>query len=252
MSAMTTRPGLTKRYRDGWIGAVLVAVLITVLISLVPSRVSRMLALFERPPRRAVTWVEVPTFAAIPTIPATPSAAAPVEERPLARSPGAPALIPRPRVPAPPVAAKSAARFTIDFGTFLDPTDLEDAERRLKDAGAETVRYRAGSTVALYVLKIDDLSEGERASHVQRADTALTPAQTVPDKPLRLREAVARAEELRRAGLPVRLQTAREEEPLFGLRLKGDFDATIARAKGHELEGKGFQNSVIRTAPPSS
>lgn len=249
MSAMTRRPRATKRYRDGWVGAVLVAVLIALLISLVPSRVSRVMARFKRPPERAVTWVEVPTFAAVSSVPSTP----PVPSR--AGNPPAP---PTPEVPA-------AQRFTIDFGTFPDPKALEDAERRLKDAGAETVRYRAPSTVAVYVLKIGEFSTTKEATEalgdLQKRHPALAlghvdpeshRATIVPDKRFLLREAVAFAEELRRSGVSVRLQTARGDEPLFGLRLKGDFDATTARAKGRALERQGFGNSVIRTATTSS
>lgn len=263
---MTTRPRATKRYRDGWIGAALVAVLIALLISLVPSRVSRVMARFKRPPERAVTWVEVPTFAAVSPVPSTPSVPSPAEDPPIAPPPSAPAATPRSAAPAPPTAEVPAAqRFTIDFGTFPDLKDLEDAERRLKDAGAETVRYRAPSTVAVYVLKIGDFSTTEEAkealSDLQKRHPALALGHTepdsqrttiVPDKRFRLREAVAFAEDLRRAGVLVRLQPAREGEPLFGLRLKSDFDATTARAKGRQLERRGFGNSVIRTATTSS
>jgi hypothetical protein len=117
----------------------------------------------------------------------------------------------------------------------------------------------------MYVLKIGEFSTTEAAKDalgdLQKRYPALALGRVEPeshrativlDKQFRLREAVAFAEDLRRGGVPVRLQTAREGEPLFGLRLKGDFDATTARAKGRELERQGFGNSLIRAATTSS
>lgn len=227
-----------KPYRDLWVGALVVIVLVAALATLLSSRARLLLAGTKPAPERRVTWVEVPASTVSPapvvTTPVTPSA---------------------------------APRFTLDFGTFVAVKDVEDAERHLKAAGVDTVRYHDTATVSVYVLKVGQFSSAEEAAEGLRALNARYPSvplgrvereaeqrvTIVAEASHVLRDAVVLAERLRRDGIPVRLQTSGTDRGIVGLRLKGDYDAGTTRSKERELARRGFPSSVVRATPePSS
>jgi len=118
-----------------------------------------------------------------------------------------------PAVAAPSTAA--TARFALEFGPFTASADAERVERRLTQAGYQTVRFRQQTGAALYAVLLERIPGATEAQALmgtlreQRYDEAVLLRPDPPvvrvGEPLPLRRAVELAERLRAAGHQVRV-----------------------------------------------
>jgi hypothetical protein len=148
-------------------------------------------------------------------------------------------------------------RFAVEFGPFLTGVEAEKTERRVNEAGYQTVRFRQQTGAALYSVLIEGLSGPREA----RAVVAVLRKQGFPDPvvlrggdvhnvrvgdPLLLRAAVQLAETLRAKGHPIRVATQPGEAQTFVLRHGNFVSRDEAEARGGELQRLGLPNYVVR------
>jgi polysaccharide biosynthesis transport protein len=213
--------------------------------------------------------VSAPPAVATPAIAPAPSVApAPAPVLPTPRVPAAPVavLTTPPRAPGatpgsreivPPAGATvAAARFAIEFGPFGSTAEAERLERRLTQAGYQTVRFRQSQPgAAVYAVLIERMPPGRDASSVVVAlrekgvgeATVLgtdSPSVRVGD-PVPLRGAVELAERVRAAGYQVRVAAQAGEAVTFVIR-HGNFPShEEAEAKGRELSRFSLPGSQV-------
>jgi len=194
------------------------------------------------------------TSVAVPAPSALTAGVLPVAESAV-RNPSMPSA--PPRVVNKPAPVAQGPRFAVEFGPFLTGVELEKTERRVNEAGYQTVRFRQQTGAALYAVLIEGLA-GPREAH---ALVAALREQGFPDPvvldddhvvnvrvgtPQLLRAAVQLAENLRAKGHPIRVATQPGEAQTFVLRHGNFVSRDEAEARGSELQRLGLPNYVVR------
>jgi capsular exopolysaccharide synthesis family protein len=196
-----------------------------------------------------------------PESPAAKTVAAPPPSSQAAATPApvAAAVTPPARNADPPgvVTPASAPRFAVEFGPFFSAPEAERVERRLGDAGYQTVRFRQQLGAAVYAVLIERVPSAHEAQAlvvtlreqgfgeavVQGAPGPLT---VRVGEPIPLRAAVQLAERLRGSGHQVRVAAAAGEAMTFIIR-HGNFAARAdADARSEELLRLGLPNQAVQ------
>jgi len=151
-----------------------------------------------------------------------------------------------------------ARRYAVEFGPFATASDAEQVERRLNEAGHQTVRFRqqtGGSLYAVLVERLPSLRDAEALSATLRADgfpegnilggAGATHSVRVGE-PLPLRGAVQLAERLRARGHAVRVAAQPGEAVEFVIRHGNFASREEAQSRAGELERLGLSNHVVR------
>lgn len=182
---------------------------------------------------------------------------------------GATMVIDPPAVAAPPMPARpapstatgsgptSGARFAIEFGPFMTAPEAERVERRLNEAGYQTVRFRQQTGAALYAVLIEKIRGARDAQALiatlreQGFGGAFVVGEREPlsvqvGLPLPLRGAVQTAERLRASGHAVRIAVQPGEAVTFALRHGNFATRQEADKKGQELIRLGLGSQVVR------
>lgn len=227
----------------------------------------------ETPAPRPVVPAPAPREAAAPAPPpvrpAEPPALAPPAAPPRAvvPSPAAKAADP-PRAPAPAPAAAAppkatgapvpaGARFAVELGPFVTQADAGRVERRLTQAGYQTVRFGQETGAAVYAVLIEKVPTARAAQALVQSlreqgfgDAVVLggsePLSVRVGAPLPLRGAVQAAERLRAAGHQVRVSAQPGEATMFVVRHGNFATSEDAEAKGRELLRLGLANQVVR------
>jgi hypothetical protein len=153
-------------------------------------------------------------------------------------------------------AATAAARFAIEFGPFVSTAEAERLERRLTQAGYQTVRFRQSQPgAAVYAVLIERMPPGRDAASVVAAlrDKGLGEAAVVGTdppsvrvgEPLPLRGAVELAERVRVAGYQIRVAAQAGEAVTFVIRHGNFASHEEAEAKGRELSRLSLPGSQV-------
>lgn len=227
----------------------------------------------ETPAPRPVVPAPAPREAAAPAPPpvrpAEPPALAPPAAPPRAvvPSPAAkaadppPAPAPAPAAAAPPKATgapvPAGARFAVELGPFVTQADAARVERRLTQAGYQTVRFRQETGAAVYAVLIEKVPTARAAQALVQSlreqgfgDAVVLggsePLSVRVGAPLPLRGAVQAAERLRAAGHQVRVSAQPGEATMFVVRHGNFATSEDAEAKGRELLRLGLANQVVR------
>ena len=185
--------------------------------------------------------------AAPPGLQATVEPAAAVTTPP--RAPGSREIVP-------PAGAAVAARFAIEFGPFGSTAEAERLERRLTQAGYQTVRFRQSQPgAAVYAVLIERMPPGRDAASVVAAlrdkgvgeATVLgtDPPSVRVGEPVPLRGAVELAERVRAAGHQVRVAAQAGEAVTFVIRHGNFLSHEEAEAKGRELSRLSLPGSQV-------
>lgn len=196
-----------------------------------------------------------------PTPPREAAAPPPAPVRPA--EPPAPAVPPRAAVPSP--AAKAAdkppapagARFALELGPFVTQGDVERVERRLAQAGYQTVRVRQETGAAVYAVLVEKVPTARAAQALVQSlreegfGGAVVlggnePLSVRVGAPLPLRGAVQTAERLRAAGHQVRVSAQPGEATMFVVRHGNFATSEDAEAKGRELTRLGLAHQVVK------
>lgn len=193
------------------------------------------------------------TSVAVPASPPPPAAAAAAaEERPAATS-----AVPAAGVANKAVPVAQGPRFAVEFGPFLTGTEVEKTERRVNEAGYQTVRFRQRTGAALYAVLVEGVSGHREANALLTTlreqgfpdPVVLETSQALNVRvgdPLLLRAAVQLAENLRAKGHPIRVATQPGEAQTFVLRHGNFVSRDEAEARGGELARLGLPNHVVR------
>lgn len=191
--------------------------------------------------------------------PAPPRAAVPRPAAKAADTPPAPA--PAPAAAAPPKATgapvPAGARFAVELGPFVTQADAARVERRLTQAGYQTVRFRQETGAAVYAVLIEKVPTARAAQALVQSlreqgfgDAVVLggsePLSVRVGAPLPLRGAVQAAERLRAAGHQVRVSAQPGEATMFVVRHGNFATSEDAEAKGRELLRLGLANQVVR------
>jgi cell division septation protein DedD len=151
----------------------------------------------------------------------------------------------------------SSPRFAVEFGPFFSATEAERVERRLSDAGYQTVRFRQHLDAAVYAVLIERVPSAHDAQALvvtlreQGFAGAAVEGTTAPltvrvGEPIPLRAAVQLAERLRGSGHQVRVAAAAGEALTFIVR-HGNFVAREhADARSQELIRLGLPNQAVQ------
>jgi succinoglycan biosynthesis transport protein ExoP len=202
-----------------------------------------------------------------------PPAAAPVAPTPAPTPPAAsvpaPRTSPAPAPPAPPKASApakapavaaappaAAPHFTLELGPFSTAAAAEVVERRLTEAGFQTVRSRPQTGPGVYAVLLERVPGAAEAQALVGAlrEQGFGEAVIVrPDppvirvgEPLLLRRAVELAERLRAQGYQVRVAAQPGEATAYTIR-HGNFPARPeAQARAEELGRLGLTPQVIQ------
>jgi hypothetical protein len=153
-------------------------------------------------------------------------------------------------------AATAAARFAIEFGPFVSTAEAERLERRLTQAGYQTVRFRQSQPgAAVYAVLIERMPPGRDATSVVAAlrDQGLGEAAVVGTdppsvrvgEPLPLRGAVELAERVRVAGYHIRVAAQAGDAVTFVIRHGNFASHEEAEAKGRELSRLSLPGSQV-------
>lgn len=252
-----------RRYRQLWVGIVLIAALLLLLAALSAWRFGFLAPSDLRPVRelfRSTLWER-----AAQQRRAAPPAPTPLVPEPKLEAPTAPSspAVERP-APSPsqvPAAGKPAgpaeARYALEFGPFLTAGEAEGVERRLNSAGFPTVRFRQQGGANLYGVfleRLPGLKEAEAAVERLKAE-GFPQAVIVGDggdlsvrvgEPAPLRTAVQVAEKLRASGHKVRVAVQPGEALRLAIRHGNFASEEEARARGQDLARQGVWNRVVR------
>jgi capsular exopolysaccharide synthesis family protein len=228
-----------------------------------PAPVSPPAPVVTAKPAAPVTPIAAPALAAGP---ATASPELPPSSRPsTAAAPvAAIAVPPRAAVAAPgsremtPAAGAAAAtaRFAIEYGPFVSTAEAERLERRLTEAGYQTVRFRQSQPgAAVYAVLIERMPPGRDAASLVTAlrEKGVGEATVVGTDPstvrvggaVPLRAAVELAERVRAAGYHVRVAAQRGEAVTFVIRHGNFVSPEEAEAKGRELARLSLPGSQV-------
>ena len=188
------------------------------------------------------------------SVPATPKSPATPASTPsvAAAAPKQTASV-KPAVAAAPVATP---RFALEFGPFAASADAERVERRLTQAGYQTVRFRQQTSAALYAVlleRIPGATEAQALLGTLREQGYGEAVLLGPDppvvrvgEPLPLRRAVELAERLRAGGHQVRVAAQPGEGAAFTVR-HGSFPSKPeADARAEELGRLGVTAQVVQ------
>jgi polysaccharide biosynthesis transport protein len=279
-------PPRQPRYRNLWVGLVVLAALAGVFVSLAAwqmgafghggtplSQLRQRLGIGPAapppPPPKATPPASPPKppapSAALPSVPTDGAPASSQPETPTltatpptAARPGVAATDPSPSPSAPktPTPATGPARFAVEFGPFPVTDEAERVERQLTQAGLPTARFRQQTGAGLYAVLIERLPAGRDAQAVtttlreQGFGDATVVRQDPPAirlaEPLPLRGAVDLAERARGLGHPVRVAAEPGEAIAYMLRHGSFASRAEAETKAAELGRLGLSPQVIQ------
>jgi len=159
----------------------------------------------------------------------------------------------------PPITATApgvSPRFALEFGSFTTSAEAERIERRLTQAGFQTVRFRQQTGAALYAVLLERIPGATEAQALvgtlreQGYGDAVLLKQEPPlvraGEPLPLRRAVELAERLRAAGHQVRVAAQPGEGATFTIRHGSFATKPDADARAEELGRLGVIPQVIQ------
>jgi uncharacterized protein involved in exopolysaccharide biosynthesis/Mrp family chromosome partitioning ATPase len=204
--------------------------------------------------------------ASAPSAPApgpAPSTPAPSVPAPKASpSPTSSASVTSPSPPAPRKDAQGTAvapgpRFAVEFGPFLTVADAEATERKLNEAGHQTVRFRQDTGAALYAVLIEQGpgARGAQATAATLREQGFPEAFPVTEgeglsvrvgEPMLLRAAVQLAENLRAKGHQVRVAAQPGQGQTMVIRHGNFASREEAEARAAELGRLSLPNRVVR------
>jgi hypothetical protein len=182
---------------------------------------------------------------------------APAPVASITTSPRTPSAAQGSRETAPAAGATAAtARFAIEFGPFASTAEAERLERRLTQAGYQTVRFRQSQPgAAIYAVLIERMPPGRDPASVVAAlrDKGVGEATVVGTdspavrvgEPVPLRGAVELAERVRAAGYHVRVAAQRGDAVTFVIRHGNFVSPEEAEAKGRELSRLSLPGSQV-------
>jgi Mrp family chromosome partitioning ATPase len=162
--------------------------------------------------------------------------------------------------PLPPADARPAppsTRFAVELGPFATTVEADRVERRLNQAGYQTVRFRQQTGGAVFAILIENLPTAHEAQALIATlrDQGLADAVVVGGaepvtvrvgEPLPLRGAVQLAERLRTSGHVVRVAAQPGEATTVTIRHGNFASRDQAAAKGDDLRRLGLPNQVVR------
>jgi len=249
-------PARRTRYRNVWLGILVLAVLLAALALIAGWRMGWLDGpLAPRDLLRLRLGAPAPA-PPLPALKATP-VPAPAPARPTVATPAPPAPAAPAKPAAAPAPAASPARFALELGPYVTAAEANRVERQLNQAGYQTARFRQQTGAAVYAVLVERVPTAREAQalvdtlRAQGFGDARVLGQGAPlsvqiGAPLPLRGAVQVAERLRAAGHEVRVTVQPGEATMYVVRHGNFATSEEAEVKARELVRLGLASQVVR------